>query len=44
MTCGYQLAVPAQHGLGTHQQPDLAEHAAGESVQQGGEQRPVNGG
>jgi hypothetical protein len=44
VTCGDQVAVPAQHGLGTHQQPDPAEHGAGELVQQCGEQRPVRGG
>ncbi len=30
--CGDHVAVPAQHGLGAYQQPDLAEHGAGEPV------------
>ena len=44
MTCGDQVAMPAQHRLGTQQQPNPAQHVAGESVQQGGEHRPVGGG
>ncbi len=39
-----QVAVPAQHGLGAHQQPDPAYHGAGEPVQQRSKQRPVSGG
>jgi hypothetical protein len=39
-----QIAVPAQHGLGAHEQPDLAQCGAGESVQQRGEQGPVGRG
>lgn len=35
------VAVPAQHGLGAHEQPDPVQHVAGQSVQQRGEQRPV---
>ena len=36
-----EVAVPAQHGLRTHQQPDLVQHVAGEAVQQRSQQRPV---
>jgi hypothetical protein len=39
-----QVAVPAQDRCGTNQQADLAQQVAGESVQQGGEQRPVGRG
>jgi hypothetical protein len=39
-----QVAVPAQYGLGAHQQRDAAQHLAGESVQQGGEQCSVSRG
>ena len=42
MACGDQVAMPAQHGLGTHQQPDLPEHLAGEWPQQDGEQRAIS--
>jgi hypothetical protein len=41
---GDQVAVPTQHGLGAYQQSDPAEHVAGESVQQGGEQGPISRG
>ena len=41
---GDQVAVPAQYGLGAHQQRDAPQHLAGESVQQGGEQCPVSRG
>jgi hypothetical protein len=44
VTCRDQVAVPAQYGLGSYQQPDLAQHGAGESVQQCGEQRSISGG
>jgi hypothetical protein len=44
MTCRDQVAVPTQDGLGTNQQSGVASHLAGESVQQGGEQRSVGGG
>jgi hypothetical protein len=44
VTCRDQVAVPAQYGLGSHQQPDLARHGAGESVQQCGEQCSISGG
>jgi hypothetical protein len=40
---GDQVAVPAQHSLGAHEQPDPAQHGAGESVQQGGEEGPIGG-
>lgn len=41
MMVGDQVAVPAQHGLGPHRQPDPVKHVAGESVQQGGQERAV---
>jgi hypothetical protein len=41
--CGDQVATPAQHSLGANQQPDLAQHIAGESVQQGGQESPISG-
>jgi hypothetical protein len=41
---GDQVAVPAQRGLWPHQQSDPAEHGAGESVQQRGEQSSVGEG
>jgi hypothetical protein len=44
MTCGGQVAVPARHGFGGYQQPALAKHGAGESMQQRGEQRSVSAG
>jgi hypothetical protein len=34
---------PAQHGVGTHQQADPAQHVAGRSVQQRGQECPVGG-
>ena len=33
--------MPAQNRFGAHQQPDPAEQAAGEPVQQDGQERPV---
>jgi hypothetical protein len=36
-----QVPVPAQHRLGPDQQPEPAEHAAWELVQQGGQERPI---
>jgi hypothetical protein len=42
--CGDQLAVPAQDRFGAHQESDPVERGAGESVQQGAEQRPVGAG
>jgi hypothetical protein len=44
VTAGDQVAMPAQHRLGAHQQPDPAQHGAGESMQQRGEQGPIGGG
>jgi hypothetical protein len=41
---GDQVAVPAQYGFGAYQQPDAAEHVAGQPVQESGEERPVSGG
>jgi hypothetical protein len=43
VTGGDQVAVPAQHRLRAHQQPDLVQHAARESVQQGRQEGPVGG-
>jgi hypothetical protein len=43
VVCGDQVAVPAQHVLGTDQWPALAQHGVGESVRQLGEQGPVRG-
>jgi hypothetical protein len=43
VAAGEQVAVPAQHRVGTDQQPYPAEQAAGESVQQGSQERPVAG-
>jgi hypothetical protein len=33
--------VPAQHHLGTHQQPQSGKHVPWEPVQQGGQERSV---
>jgi hypothetical protein len=38
---GDQVAVPAAHGFWAHEQPDLAEHVAGEPVQQRGEEGAI---
>ena len=35
--------MPAQHGIGLHQQPEPAKNVAWEPVQQGGQERPVAG-
>jgi len=35
---GEQVPVPTQHGLGPDQQPDPAQHAAGQPMHQGGEE------
>jgi hypothetical protein len=39
-----QIPVPSQHRIGAHQQPDPAEQATGEPVQQGGQERPITRG
>jgi hypothetical protein len=44
VAAGQQVPVPSQHGVGADQQPDAAEQAAGEPVQQGGQERAVAGG
>ena len=44
MAASQQVAVPAQHRVRPHQQPEPAEHVAWEPVQQGGQERPVGGG
>jgi len=41
VSAGDQVAVPAQHGFGAHEQPDAAQYLAGKTVQQRGEQCPV---
>ena len=41
---GQEIALPAQHRVRPHQQPEPAEHVAWEPVQQGGQERPVGGG
>jgi hypothetical protein len=41
---GDQIAVPAEHGFWAHEQPDPAEHVAGEPVQQSGEEGPIRRG
>ena len=38
---GQEIALPAQHRVRPHQQPEPAEHVAWEPVQQGGQERPV---
>jgi hypothetical protein len=44
VTCGDQIAVPAQHGFGADHKSDPTQHVAAESVQQGGQQCPVGRG
>jgi hypothetical protein len=44
VAAGEQVAVPAEHRIGADQQPDAAGQAVGESVQQGGQERPVGRG
>jgi hypothetical protein len=44
MTAGQQVAMPAQHCFWAYQQPDPAQHFAGISMQQRGEQGPISGG
>jgi hypothetical protein len=44
VTGGDQIAVPAQHRLRAHHQPDLVQHVAGESVQQSSQEGPVGRG
>jgi hypothetical protein len=36
--------MPAQDCFGMDQRSDPAQHVAGESVQQGGEEAPISGG
>jgi hypothetical protein len=38
-----QVAVPAQDGVRSHQQPPSAQHPAGQGPEKGGEQGPVLG-
>jgi hypothetical protein len=42
MVGGDQFAMPAQHRLRAHQQPDLVQHGPGEWVQWRGEEGPVS--
>jgi hypothetical protein len=44
MPVGDEVTVPAQYGLGAYEQPDAAQHVAGESAEQRGEERPVGRG
>jgi hypothetical protein len=37
-----QVAVPAKHRVGAHQQPQPIQHVAREPVQQGRQERPVS--
>jgi hypothetical protein len=39
-----QVAVPAQYGLRTDQQPNAAQHVARQPVQQRGRKRPISRG
>jgi len=39
---GQEIALPAQHRVRPHQQPEPAEHVAWEPVQQGGQERTVD--
>jgi hypothetical protein len=38
------VPVPAQHCLGSDQQPEPSEHVPWEAGQQGGQERPIGGG
>jgi hypothetical protein len=38
-----EIAVPAQHRLGTHQQPHTMQNVARKPVQQGCQEGPVGG-
>ena len=42
MAAGDQVAVPAQHRVRAHQQPQPAQHVARQPVQQRGQERPVS--
>jgi hypothetical protein len=44
VAAGQQVAVPSQHRAGADQQPDPVGQAAGEAVQQGGQEYPVRSG
>jgi hypothetical protein len=44
VTAGQQVPVPSQHRIGADQQPDPAEQAVGEPVQESGQECPVTGG
>jgi hypothetical protein len=41
MMADQEIALPAQHRLRPHQQPEPAEHVPRELAQQGGQERPV---
>jgi hypothetical protein len=41
VTAGEQVAVPAQHRVGAHQQPYSAQHVARQRVEQGRQERPI---
>jgi hypothetical protein len=38
---GEQVAMPAQHRVGVHQQPHSAQHVARQPVQQRRQERPI---
>lgn len=42
MSTGDQVAVPAQHGLRTDQQPDTPKHVTWQPLQRRVEPRPIN--
>jgi hypothetical protein len=42
VTAGEQVAMPAQHRVGVHQQPLAAQHVARQPVQQGRQQHPIS--
>ena len=44
MAAGQQVAMPAQHRVRLHQQPEPAEHVPREAVQQGGQERAAASG
>ncbi|MFD4709161.1 hypothetical protein ACFWN5_05590 [Streptomyces sp. NPDC058430] len=41
MAASDQIAVPAQHRVRSHQQPQSAQHVEGQTVQQRSQERPV---
>ena len=43
MVAGDEVAVPTQHGLGAYQQPDPAQHVAGEVGARRRQEDPIGG-